>query len=283
MPEGPEIRRASDALGKVLEGRTLVAVEYRVPRLARKARALRGAQVDRVYARGKALLIDFDCGLSHYSHNQLYGEWEVTTGAPASGGARSVRVVLATAQHTATLYSATDIDLLPTAALARHPYLAALGPDVLDPKTTVAMLRARLADPRFAGRSLAGLLLDQRFAAGLGNYLRSDILFASGLPPEARPRDLDHAQLTRLVKAILGLARQSYRSGGVTNDLARARESRRAGVAYDDYRFLVYGRAGAPCWTCGRSIRRDDSGGRGLFRCPACQPGVRKRRSPTRR
>ena len=43
----------------------------------RKARALRGARVDRVYSRGKALLIEFDNGLTHYSHNQLYGEWEV--------------------------------------------------------------------------------------------------------------------------------------------------------------------------------------------------------------
>ena len=49
MPEGPEIRRAADALGRVLTRRALIHVEYRIPRLARKARALRGAKVKRVY------------------------------------------------------------------------------------------------------------------------------------------------------------------------------------------------------------------------------------------
>jgi endonuclease-8 len=182
-----------------------------------------------------------------------------------------VRVVLATARHTATLYSATEVELLDTAAVARHPYLARLGPDVLDPATTAASLGARLAEPRFAGRSLASLLLDQRFVAGLGNYLRSDILFAAGLPPAARPKDLDAAQRMRLVKAMRGLARQSYRSGGVTNDLALAGAARRNGADYEDYRFLVYGREGEPCWTCATPIVRHDTGGRGLFRCPLCQ------------
>ena len=72
---------------------------------------------------------------------------------------------------------------------------------------------------------------------------------------------------------MLRLARQSYRTGGVTNDPARARASARAGVAYEDYRFLVYGREGAPCWTCGTPIARHDAGGRGLYRCATCQPG----------
>jgi endonuclease-8 len=273
MPEGPEIRRAADALGRVLTRRTLIYVEYRIPRLARKARALRGAKVNRVRTRGKALLIEFDRGLTHFSHNQLYGEWEVTAGARTQDERRTVRVVLATAKHTATLYSATDIELLDTRKVDRHPYLAKLGPDVLNSATTVATIEARLADPRFAGRSLAGLLLDQRFVAGLGNYLRSDILFTAGLAPDARPRDLTDSQRARLVKGMLRLARQSYRTGGVTNDPARARASARTGVAYEDYRFLVYGREGAPCWTCGTKIARHDAGGRGLFLCATCQSG----------
>lgn len=272
MPEGPEIRRAADALARVLVGRPLLRVDYRVPRLARKARALSDARVVRVYPRGKALLIEYDRGLTHYSHNQLYGEWRVTRRTAESDDARQVRVVLATATHVATLYSATDIDLLGAAALARHPFLCKLGPDILERATTAARLRDRLADPRFARTTLASLLLDQRFVAGLGNYLRSEILFAAQLPPAARPGDLDPAQRARLAQQMTRLARQSYRAGGVTNDLDRARQARHDGVPFDDYRFLVYGRAGAPCYACGTPIVRMDAGGRGLFRCRVCQP-----------
>ncbi len=155
-PECPGARdRAADAVGRALVGPALSRIEYRVPRLARKAKRLAGASVTRVHARGKALLIDFDCGITHYSHNQLYGEWEVTRTGEALDSHRVARVVLATPARTATLYSATQIDLVPTAQVDAIPYIASLGPDILDAATTEATLRARLDDPRFRRRSLA--------------------------------------------------------------------------------------------------------------------------------
>ena len=277
MPEGPEIRRSADAIAQALVGQTVTRIEYRVPRLARKARALKGACVVRAYSRGKALLIEFDNGITHYSHNQLYGEWEVREGPPDPDDRRTVRVVIGTATHTAILYSATQIDLLPTRDVERHPYIAALGPDVLDMSTTPSVIRKQLEDRRFRGRSLASLLLDQRFAAGLGNYLRSDILFTAGLRAGVRPQDLDDDARKRLARAILDVSRRSYRTQGITNDPARARKAQRAGVAFEDYRFLAYGREGAPCWVCGTSIVRRDEGGRGVFHCARCQPVRRKR------
>jgi endonuclease-8 len=277
MPEGPEIRRSADEIAQALVGQPIVRIEYRVPRLARKARALRGAHVARVYSRGKALLIEFDNGMTHYSHNQLYGEWEVHEGSPAPDDRRAVRVVLATPTHTVTLYSATQVDLLPTPEVERHPYIAALGPDVLDASTTPAVMRRQLAEARFRGRSLGSLLLDQRFAAGLGNYLRSDILFTAGLRAGVRPRELDEDARKRLARAILDVSRRSYRKGGITNDDARARKAKREGVPFERYRFLAYGRDGDPCWVCGTTIVRRDEGGRGVFQCARCQPAPRRR------
>ena len=112
MPEGPEIRQAADALARVLFGPPLVRIDYRLPALRRRARALRGAAVQRVYARSKALLIEFDCGLTHYSHNQLYGKWDIRPAGEPPAARRIVRVELATPDHVATLYSATQVALL---------------------------------------------------------------------------------------------------------------------------------------------------------------------------
>jgi endonuclease-8 len=277
LPEGPEIRRSADEIAHALVGQPITRIEYRVPRLARKARALRGARVTRVYSRGKALLIEFDNGTTHYSHNQLYGEWEVHDGSPQPDDRRAVRVVIATPAHTVTLYSATQVDLLPTPEVERHPYIAALGPDVLDASTTSAVMRRQLEDRRFRGRSLGSLLLDQRFAAGLGNYLRSDILFTAGLRATVRPQDLGEDVRNRLARAIVDVSRRSYRTGGITNDAARARKAKRQGVPYERYRFLAYGRDGDPCWVCGTTIVRWEDGGRGVFQCARCQPAPRRR------
>ena len=280
MPEGPEIRREAGAIARALRGRPLRRVDYRVRGLGRRARRLEGASVTRAWSQGKALLIAFDRGLVHYSHNQLYGRWRVVDAGDDPGEARAIRVVLATDRRAAILYSATEIELLAPDEIGAHRFLSRLGPDALDRATTPARVAARLADTRFARTSLGHLLLDQRFVAGLGNYLRSDSLHAAGLRADDRPADLDAGAIAALARAIVALPRQSYRTSGVTNDPAREKRLAVRGVPFEDRRFLVYGREGEPCWTCGTAIRRVDAAGRGWFFCPRCQPA--RRRGATR-
>ena len=275
MPEGPEIRREAKSLARVLVARPVERVEYRVPSLARRARSLHGATVTQVTSHGKAMLVSWSNGLTHFSHNQLYGEWQVVTPARLASliaaRQRSIRVIVQTASAAAVLMSATWIELLTNAELAVQPYLANLGPDVLDRTTTVELVRRRLVDPRFARRSLASLLLDQSFLAGLGNYLRSDILHLSRLRHPRRPAELPAAALDRLAAAIVALPRQSVRTAGITNETAVAKALAARGVAREARRFRVYGRAGEPCWFCGTTIRRIDVGGRGIYFCARCQ------------
>jgi endonuclease VIII len=284
MPEGPEIRREALAIAEAIVERPLVRIEYRVPRLVRRARTLRGASVTSVSSRGKAMLIAYSNGLTHYSHNQLYGTWRVLAVARLARLLEqrqpSIRVVLQTATHAAVLLSATQIELLTRAELARQPYLAKLGPDVLDRSTTVRTVQARLRKPEFAGRSLGALLLDQAFLAGLGNYLRSDILHVTGLRHSVRPVDLSDAAITALARATLELPRLSLKTGGATNDPALARRLAREGVTPGARRFRAYAREAQPCWTCGTRIERIDVGGRGIYFCSTCQPatGVQEKR-----
>jgi formamidopyrimidine-DNA glycosylase len=49
---------------------------------------------------------------------------------------------------------------------------------VLDPLLTWRDVSRRLNEPCLRNRSLGSLYLDQGFLAGIGNYLRSEILFA---------------------------------------------------------------------------------------------------------
>ena len=274
MPEGPEIRREADAIHAALAGRALTRAEYHVPGLAARGRTLRGVIVVRAYARGKAMLIEFANGLTHYSHNQLYGRWKVmpATRDPARGR-RILRVVLGNDDALAVLYSATQIELLPTRDVARHRFLAKLGPDALDPATTAAGVAALLADARRARSTLGALLLDQSFVAGIGNYLRSDILFAARLTHDRRAGSLTAVERRRLARTILDVTRRSYTTQGITNTATHVRKLTAAGVKRGALRFRAYGRAGRPCWDCGTRIRRVEANGRALFFCARCQPG----------
>lgn len=271
MPEGPEIRREADRLAAVLTGQRLDAVRFGLPRLQRYAATLTGCRVDAVDTRGKALLTRFDNGLTLYSHNQLYGRWYVRHRGDYPRTNRSLRVALHTPEHSALLYSASDIAVLDEAALASHPFLARIGPDLLSAGLAGRDVAARLRRPEFRRRAVQALYLDQAFIAGVGNYLRSEILFHARIPPAARPVDLDARALGRLGRSTVLIGARAYHTGGLTNPPGRIARLRGRGLGRGAYRFAVFARDGQPCHRCGTTIRRASAASRRLYWCPACQ------------
>ncbi len=271
MPEGPEIRRAADQIAAVLVDEPARRVSFSQPPLRHQGARFSGYRVREVETRGKAMLTHFEHGLTIYSHNQLYGVWKVVRAGERPDTRRSLRLVIETADHSALLYSASDISVWATEDLHRHPFLARLGPDILNPDLVWRDIAARLAEPAFAGRKLGDIMLDQGFVAGLGNYLRSEILFAACLSPERRPGELSRAQRGELARSILRLGLRSYQTGGITNPLRRERTLRKQGCSYEQRRFAAFGREGKPCYACDTPIVRRDLGSRPFYHCPTCQ------------
>ena len=282
VPEGPEIRRAADRIERALGGHEAEQVSFAFPRLHRYQKRLAGVTVESIETHGKAMLLHFGNGLSIYSHSQLYGRWYVMQRGSLPRTGRSLRLAIHTARKSALLYSASEIDVMQRSKLGRHRFLAKLGPDLLAPGSDEAALMAHVSEPRFARRQLQALLLDQSFIAGVGNYLRSEILFVARLHPRQRLGDLDEQERRRLAQAIRGVGRRAYRTGGITNDEKRVRELKQQGMRRGAYRHHVFTRGGKPCWNCGTKVRSEVISGRKVFHCPRCQreaqiPGQRRK------
>ena len=189
-----------------------------------------------------------------------------------------LRLAIHTAEYSALLYSASQIDVLPVSELQQHPFLARLGPDLLSERPSVEALYQRLLSPRFRQRQFAGLLLDQGFVAGLGNYLRAEILTRARLHPTLKPSQCSTRELRGLCRHIIGLTRRSYQTRGIVNPPRLVAQLKRQGLnKYEDYRFNSYGRAGETCHFCGASIEVSNAGGRKMYYCSGCQslPGKR--------
>lgn len=274
MPEGPEIRRAADQVAKVLEGETVTTVKFGQPRLRHYAQQLRDQTVLRIETRGKALLTHFDHGLSIYSHNQLYGVWKVVKGHKLPKTTRSMRLLLQTATHSAVLYSASDISVWPTAELEAHPFLAKIGPDIMDASLSWRTVAERLREPRFARKELAALYLDQAFLAGNGNYLRSEVLHDARVNPRARPAELSRGDIGKIARSTLTISRRSYETAGITLAPRLSRTLTSQGLTRGQRRFYVFAREDRPCYTCGGKIQRQEVGSRRLYHCPSCQPAI---------
>ena len=270
MPEGPEIRRAADKVLIALKSLTVQEVYFSFDRLKRFERELEGRHVIDVETRGKAMLVRFSNDLSVYSHNQLYGRWMVRKPYDYPTTNRQLRLAIHNEKKSALLYSASDIDVLTPAQITTQPYLAKLGPDVLS--VTPQAVLERLQDGKHRRRRFSALLLDQGFLAGIGNYLRSEILFTAGLHPRRRPSECSEVELEKLATAAATIPQQSYRHNGITNDLAQAWMLKAEGQTRSQYRHWVFGRANRPCRSCGQSIVREVAAGRRIYFCLLCQP-----------
>lgn len=269
MPEGPEIRRAADRLAAAVAGLPLTRAWFAFPALKAHEVALRGARILSIAPRGKALLTHFDTGWTLYTHNQLYGVWTIAAPGERPETGRSLRVALETARAALLLYSASDIQMWRSEEVHAHPLLARLGPDVLDPALDAATVAARLRAPAFRGRALGGLLLDQGFLAGMGNYLRSEVLFAARLRPQRTPATLDASDIDALSHALLAIPRRSYATRGIAP--AAGMRADYLTDTPEGFRFLVFDRAGLPCPACGAAIVREQTASRRLYLCPRCQ------------
>ena len=272
MPEGPEIRRAADKIEAVLKGKTIEKIAFGLPPLKKFARPLRGGTVLSLETRGKALLTHFDSGFTIYSHNQLYGVWRVVKRDKLPKTKRQLRLALHTDQHSALLYSASDISVWETRHIEDHPFLKRIGPDILNPDLTWRMVAERLQSKAFSGRALNSVFLDQAFLAGLGNYLRSEILFIAGINPAHKARDLTKGQIGRLARTTLDISQRSYALAGVTLPERQYKALKKQGATYGKARFFVFSRAGQACRVCQTNIQRSTANSRRIYTCSICQP-----------
>lgn len=284
MPELPEVETIRRHLVAVLPGRTVTAVELRLPKLlqAEPGRALSdliGQPVLAVHRRAKLLWLDFGGDQSLLIHLRLTGQivYQSATGERLPGG-HPVPAFDVPLPHKSTHLSLTFDDgsilyltdirqfaVLRLVSTARVPALLAAeayGPDALDPALTPAMLAERLrAHPN---ARLKPVLLDQTVIAGLGNIYVDEALFSAQLHPLRTPASLTADEVARLLAGIREALDQGLRQGGFTIVNGRARP-------LNGYP-RVHGLAGAPCPRCGTPIVKTTVGGRGTYLCPTCQP-----------
>ncbi|MBN6148718.1 endonuclease VIII [Xanthomonas sp. AmX2] len=268
MPEGPETHHVADLLNQALAGRPLHQVRLALPALEGYPSRLRGHRVEAFEAVGKALLGHFDNALTLFAHSQLTGVWRIGPPAQILAGAERARVVLVADDAAAALFAALWVEVWPSAEIAAHPFLSRLGPDVLAAHTTAALFAHRMQSAPFARRSLAALLLMQEFAAGMGNYLRSEVLFQARLAPQRKPTELAAAERDALAHALLEVPRRAYRAK--FEDAAGIGEHYLAQTA-PGFRFQVFERQGQPCPACGGPIVMQRVASRRLYLCPHCQ------------
>jgi endonuclease VIII len=278
MPEGDTIFRTARRLQQALAGRTITRFESVMPGLAGPAipERLRGRQIESVRAHGKWLVIHLSGDLGLLTHMRMHGSWHVYR--PGERWQRSragLRILIEADAFVAVAFEVPVAELLTGQALARHPALLALGPDLLDETFDAQEAARRIREQ--GRRPINEVLLDQRVLAGVGNVFKSEVLFAVAINPLAPAGLLDDAQLSAIVSTARRLLRANVQEETGRTRLTWTGYRRTTGRADPRAALWVYGRTGQGCRRCGTPIvaAKQGADARLTFWCPQCQGGPR--------
>jgi formamidopyrimidine-DNA glycosylase len=270
MPELPEVETIMRALAARLCGRRIAALDQRRPDLRfplpeRLAERLVGRRIQSFGRRAKYILGHLDDRHTLVLHLGMSGRL-LFDGPPAG-------------PHEHLTFHFDDdsclryvdprrfgmLDLTPTARLERHPRLAGLGLEPLDPGFDGAVLARALAGRQTA---LKLALMDQRVVVGVGNIYACESLFRARLSPRRSAGHLRVREAARLAAALRAVLTEAIAAGGSSlRDYVQANGE----LGFFQDRFAVYGLSGQPCRVCAGPIRRITQANRTTFFCARCQ------------
>ena len=269
MPELPEVETTRCGLAPWLEGRRIAAVTLRRPDLRwpipkEIARLLPGQRILGLRRRAKYLLLDTEPG-SALLHLGMSGQLRILAPSVPAERHDHVDLVLDSGQ----LLRFTDPRrfgcLLWQPAGELHELLRELGPEPLSGDFTAEYLFAR---SRHRSASVKTFLMDQATVVGVGNIYVAEALFQAGIRPSRAAGQVSLARYGRLVEAVRSVLAQAIEAGGTTlRDFIQP--DGQPGYFRQD--LFVYGRAGEPCFSCGRTLKGSRLGQRATVWCGHCQ------------
>jgi formamidopyrimidine-DNA glycosylase len=277
MPELPEVETVVRGLRRTIVGRTILSVSLKKTDFIDDANLLEeflpGQQIISVERYGKFMLLRLAGLPARNDSTALLVHLGMT------GHIASVDVVNPWEKHTHVgmlLDDGRELRYTDARRFGRMAYLAGetldnelarFGVDPLEmSKTEFAQtIRSRTA-------RIKALLLDQRVLRGVGNIYADESLWKAKIHPARLASSLTLAHTSLLRRSLQQiLLRAIVLRGSTISNFADTDGS--AGEYQQHHQ--VYGRAGQPCYRCGKTIRRAIVAGRSSYFCPGCQGMVR--------
>lgn len=239
MPEGPEVRTISDVLRKKVLNRQIESIE-----LSDNAKVFNfnlyeehnikheNPTITKIYSYGKKLIIILDDELAILFSLGMTGAFRYKKETHTHVIFNLVPLQDVTVSKTVTPLQAFnftdtrrfgDVSFYNLEGLEEE--INKLGPDLLEAALTTEITKKKWLEifKRKSARGLAignkaicVILLDQNFVAGIGNYLKSEILYYSSILPDRLANDLSDFEWEKMRTVAHHIIKLSYAYGGLT-------------------------------------------------------------------
>ncbi|HEX2646229.1 MAG TPA: bifunctional DNA-formamidopyrimidine glycosylase/DNA-(apurinic or apyrimidinic site) lyase [Candidatus Dormibacteraeota bacterium] len=273
MPELPEVETIVADLRPHLVGRSIVLCDLAFPKIVRHPEpegfkdAVAGVRIDSMRRRGKYILIGLGGDLLLVVHLGMTGQLRlVDPETPIEKHTHAVFLLddgrqlrYRDPRRFGRLLLGTEQELITAKKMPR------LGPEPIDPSLTTEELYSRLRKRR---APLKAVLLDQGAVAGVGNIYADESLYRARLRPDRMANRVSKKSAQRLQQSMRESLETAIRNRGSSVDTYRDAWGE---MGEQQEQLLVYGRAGEPCYTCGRPLSSSRIAGRTTVFCRHCQ------------
>ena len=273
MPELPEVETIVADLRPHLVGRTITRCELSFPAIVRHPEpeafvdSVVGMRIESVGRRSKYILVGLGGDLLLVVHLGMTGQLRlVDPAAPLEKHTHAVffldhgrQLRYRDPRRFGRLLLGTEQALVAAKKMPR------LGPEPIDPEFAAEELYRRLRKRRTA---LKAVLLDQAAIAGVGNIYADESLHRARLRPDRVASTVSKKSAQRLHESLRSSLQTAIENRGSSVDTYRDAWGEIGG---QQEKLLVYGRAGEPCFTCGRPLSMIRIAGRSTVFCRRCQ------------
>jgi formamidopyrimidine-DNA glycosylase len=273
VPELPEVETIAADLRPHLVGRTIVRCDLRFPKIVRHPEpeefvdAVVGMRIESLRRRGKYMLLALGQELVLVVHLGMTGQLRLYDASAAVAPHTHAILELDDGRQLryrdprrfGRLLLGTEIGLLAARVLPR------LGPEPIDPDFDAGHLYRALHRRR---APLKAVLLDQSTLAGVGNIYADESLYRARIRPDRVAARVSRKAAERLHEALRTSLLTAIRNRGSSVDTYRDAWGELGG---QQEALQVYGRAGEPCFSCGRPLSSIRIAGRTTVFCRRCQ------------
>ncbi len=270
MPELPEVETSCRGIAPHLETQRITQViirhsQLRWPIPSNLKIQLLGASIERVYRRGKYILLQTDRG-TVILHLGMSGNLRIVGKDTAALKHDHVDIILASGQclrfHDPRRFGCllwTKHDPL------QHKLLIKLGPEPLSAAFNAKYLFAKTRKKKIA---IKQLIMNSQIVVGVGNIYACEALFKAKILPSRAAQNMDYAECKNLVIEIKKNLRAAIKIGGTT---LRNFLNSDGQPGYFQQRLYVYGRAKLPCKICQNVLAEIRLSNRSTVFCDQCQ------------
>ena len=235
MPEGPEVRRCAESIYKKIGNGILMSMEINDKSRYYKTNGFPGMNnlelnsvIQTITVKGKRIIFHFKTpsGKDIYllSFLGMEGHWLIKPGKHSG-----IQMVFKTLKrYNKTILSMSTklyyddsrhfgrLEVFDSQENLNAFLDKTVGPDLLNETIPFEQYKKVITSKRIRNKQIVEFLMNQKYFSGIGNYLKSEVLYASKLSPQRLLQSLSQDDIERLFSNSIRILNESYQKGGLT-------------------------------------------------------------------